>query len=84
MTNGSELKGKSAAALRAAGYLPLPRYWVTRDQMDLIMYMVRQNEEDVTRIRVEANALPELTEEERKRREIEKAWRKMKAGKEST
>lgn len=80
MSNGSELKGKSAAALRAAGYLPLPRYWVTRDQMDLIMYMVRQNAEDVTRIRREANSLPELTEEERKRREIEKAWRKMKTG----
>lgn len=84
MSNGSELKGKSAVALRAAGYLPLPRYWVTREQMDLIMYMVRQNEEDVTRIRVEANGLPELTEEERKKREVEKAWRKMKAGKEST
>lgn len=84
MSNGSELKGKSAAALRAAGYLPLPRYWVTREQMDLVMYMVRQNAEDVTRIRVEANSLPELTEEERKRREIEKAWRKMKAGKANT
>jgi len=84
MTNGSELKGKSAVALRAAGYLPLPRYWVTREQMDLIMYMVRQNEADVTRIRREANELPELTEEERKRREIEKAWRKMKTGKGST
>lgn len=83
MTNGSELKGKSAAALRAAGYLPLPRYWVTREQMDLIMYMVRQNEADVTRIRREANELPELTEEERKKREVDKAWRKMKAGKES-
>lgn len=76
MTNGSELKGRSATALRAAGYLPLPRYWVTREQMDLIMYMVRQNEADVTRIRVEANALPPLTEEERKQREIEKAWKR--------
>lgn len=84
MSNGSELKGRSAVALRAAGYLPLPRYWVTREQMDLIMYMVRQNEADVTRIRREANELPELTEEERKQREIEKAWRKMKAGKGST
>lgn len=83
MSNGSELKGKSASALRAAGYLPLPRYWVTREQMDLIMYMVRQNEADVTRIRREANELPELTEEERKKREVDKAWRKMKAGKES-
>ncbi len=76
MTNGSELKGKSAAALRAAGYLPLPRWWVTRDQMDLIMYMVRQNEADVTRIRIEANKLPPLTDEERKQREIEKAWKR--------
>lgn len=84
MSNGSELKGKSAVALRAAGYLPLPRYWVTKEQMDLIMYMVRQNEEDVTRIRAEANGLPELTAEERKRREVEKAWRKMKAGRANT
>lgn len=84
MSNGSELKGKSAAALRAAGYLPLPRYWVTREQMDLVMYMVRQNAEDVTRIRVEANSLPELTEEERKRKEMDKAWRKMKAGRANT
>lgn len=76
MTNGSELKGRSAAALRASGYLPLPRYWVTREQMDLIMYMVRQNEADVTRIRVEANALPPLTDEERRQREIEKAWKR--------
>lgn len=76
MTNGSELKGRSAAALRAAGYFPLPRYWVTREQMDLIMYMVRQNEADVTRIRVEANALPTLTDEERRQREIEKAWKR--------
>lgn len=82
MTNGSELKGRSAKALRAAGYLPLPRYWVTREQMDLVMYMVHQNAEDVTRIRVEANKLPTLTEEERKRREIEKAWKKI--GKVST
>lgn len=84
MSNGSELKGKSAAALRAAGYLPLPRYWVTREQMDLVMYMVRQNAQDVTRIRVEANSLPELTEEERKRKEMDKAWRKMKAGRANT
>lgn len=84
MSNGSELKGKSAAALRAAGYLPLPRYWVTREQMDLVMYMVRQNAEDVTRIRVEANSLPELTEEERKRKEMDKAWRRMKAGRANT
>lgn len=54
MTNGSELKGSSARALRAAGYLPLPRYWVTREQMDLILWMARQNEPEVTRIRVEA------------------------------
>lgn len=55
MTNGSELKGKSAKALRAAGYIPLPRLWVTREQMELVSYMAHQNNEDIKRIRTEVN-----------------------------
>ena len=43
MSNGSELKGRAAMALRAAGYKPLPRWWVTQEQLDLIEYMIRDN-----------------------------------------
>lgn len=51
MTNGSELKSPSAKALRAAGYIPLPRWWVTREQMDLIAYLIRDNVGEVNHIR---------------------------------
>ncbi len=79
MTNGSELKSPAAQALRAAGYKPLPRWWVTQEQMDLIAYMIRDNAEDVNRIRNAANAKP-LTREQ----EMDLAWQAMKAGKANT
>ena len=78
MSNGSELKSRGAMALRAAGYLPCPRLWLTAEQMALVEYMAKQNAEDVNRIRAEANR--PLTKEE----EIERAWQRMKAGKAST
>lgn len=55
MSNGSELKSPGAMALRAAGYKPLPRWWVTQEDLDLIEYMVRQYGDEVNRIRREAN-----------------------------
>ncbi len=55
MSNGSELKSRGAIALRAAGYKPCPRWWLTQDQMELVEYMARQNADDVNRIRNEAN-----------------------------
>jgi hypothetical protein len=72
MSNGSELKSAGAQALRAAGYIPLPRLWVTQDQLDLIIYMAKQNEDEVNRIRAAARAAdaPKLTREQ----EIEQAW----------
>ena len=76
MSNGSELKSKGAMALRAAGYIPLPRWWVTKEQLDLIEYMIRDNAAEVNRIRQEANTPAPLTKEE----EIELAWRRMKTG----
>lgn len=51
MSGGSELKSASARALRAAGYVPLPRWWVTKEQLDLIEYMIRDNAAEVNRIR---------------------------------
>lgn len=78
MTNGSELKSAGAMALRAAGYKPLPRWWVTHEQLELIEYMARQNAEEVNRIRAEAV----MTDEERKNMEIERAWQAMRAAEE--
>lgn len=78
MSNGSELKSPSAKALRAAGYLPLPRWWVKKEDLDLIEYMAKQHQAEVNRIRNEARAGMEaradgsssLTTEE----QIELAW----------
>lgn len=72
MSNGSELKSKGAMALRAAGFKPCPRWWLTQEQLDLVEYMAKQNQDEVNRIRAEANSRP-LTKEE----EIELAWKKI-------
>ena len=80
MSNGSELKSKSAQALRAAGYLPLPRLWVKEEEMGLIRYMAEKHADDVNRIRAAANGTPEMTDEERKRQEMNAAWEQMKRG----
>lgn len=80
MSNGSELKGSGAKALRAAGYRPCPRWWLTAEQLELVEYMAKQNEAEVNRIRRRAGEQPILTREE----QIELAWKKMKAGKANT
>lgn len=54
MSNGSELKSPAAIALRAAGFVPLPRWWVTREQLELVEYMARQNADAVNSIRSKA------------------------------
>jgi hypothetical protein len=43
-------------ALRAAGYKPCPRWWLTEEQMELVSYMARQNSTEVNRIRNMANS----------------------------
>lgn len=63
-----------AKALRAAGYKPCPRWWLTGEQMDLVEYMAKQNSDDVNRIRAEAQMKPIMTAEE----QIELAWSKWK------
>jgi hypothetical protein len=78
VSNNSELKSKGAQALRAAGYKPCPRWWLTAEQLALVEYMAKQNQDDVNRIRAEVNR--PMTKEE----EIERAWAKMKAGKGNT
>lgn len=49
-------------ALRAAGFKPCPRWWLTGEQLDLVEYMARQNAAEVNRIRAAArgdNTTPE-------------------------
>jgi hypothetical protein len=72
MSHGSELKSPGAMALRAAGYVPCPRWWLTAEQMELVAYMASQNSAEVNRIR--AGAV--MSEEERKAAEMEAAWAK--------
>lgn len=57
--NGSELKGNAAEKLRAAGYVPLPRWWVKRDEMDAIERIAMNHRDDVNRIRAAANRVDE-------------------------
>jgi hypothetical protein len=45
-----------AKALRQAGYVKLPAWWVTREQLELIEYMAQQNKADIDAIKERANA----------------------------
>ena len=38
-------------ALRRAGYIPLPRWWVTQDQYDVIERMAYGNKDEIWRIK---------------------------------
>lgn len=78
MTNGSELKSPGAQALRAAGYRPCPRWWLTEEQLELVAYMARQNQAEVNRIRSEANGRPKRALSREK--EIELAWSQQRRG----
>jgi hypothetical protein len=46
----------AARALRAAGYVKLPGWWVTQEQADLVEYMARQNIDKINAIKEKANA----------------------------
>lgn len=54
MSNGSELKSRSAKALRKAGFVPLPRLWVTYDQLEVIKRIAEGNRDVVNDIRRKA------------------------------
>ena len=43
-----------ARALRLAGYVKLPAWWVTEEQLQLIEYMAKQNLAEINRIKDEA------------------------------
>jgi hypothetical protein len=76
MSGGRELKSPGAMALRAAGYKPCPRWWLTEEQMELVAYMASQNSAEVNRIRSKA-AMPN---EERKAADLDAAWKNRKNG----
>jgi len=40
--------------LRLAGYVKLPAWWVTEEQLQLIEYMAKQNLAEITRIKDQA------------------------------
>jgi hypothetical protein len=63
----SQTKSKASEALRKAGYVQLPRWWATEDQIDLIYFMLKPNLPDIFAIR-HAN-------KEDKAADIEDAWR---------
>jgi hypothetical protein len=44
-----------ARALRLAGYVKLPAWWVRQDQLQLIEYMAKQNSAEINRIKDKAN-----------------------------
>jgi hypothetical protein len=45
-----------ASALRAAGYVRVPGgMWATQEQLDLILYMLRQNLPEINAIKERAN-----------------------------
>lgn len=48
-----------ATALRRAGYVKVPPYWVTGEQLELILYMAEQNKAEIDRIKDEAYDLPD-------------------------
>jgi hypothetical protein len=43
-----------AQALRRAGYVKLPAWWVTEEQLQLIEYMAKQNLAEINRIKDQA------------------------------
>ena len=46
----------AARALRAAGYVKLPGWWVKQSDLELIEYMARQRLPEVNAIKEKANA----------------------------
>lgn len=47
-----------ARALRRAGYIKLPAWWVTQEQFELIQYMTKQNLPEINAIKERANVWP--------------------------
>jgi hypothetical protein len=48
-----------ARALRLAGYVKLPAWWVTQEQFELIQYMTKQNLPEINKIKERAYEWPQ-------------------------
>lgn len=47
-------------ALRAAGFVRLPAWWVTREDLQVIHWMAHRHEEEINRIRREVRGSAKL------------------------
>jgi hypothetical protein len=45
----------AAQALRQAGFVKCPSWWITQDQLELIEYLARQNLDEINRIKDRIN-----------------------------
>jgi len=48
-----------ARALRLAGYVKLPAWWVTQEQFELVQYMTKQNLPEINKIKERAYEWPQ-------------------------
>jgi hypothetical protein len=46
-----------ARALRLAGFVKSPNFWVTREQYELILWMAQQNLPEINRIKAEEKSI---------------------------
>ena len=51
---GTPEHSQSAEALRAAGFVPLPRLWVRPEDLEMVNYMASKHADEVNEIRAEA------------------------------
>jgi hypothetical protein len=72
MGNGSEIKSHGAHALRAAGFVPLPRLWVRPEDLDLVYYMAEKHSAEISAIR--ARVIRENAKARKRQEEIDAAW----------
>lgn len=55
----------TADALRAAGYVRIPAWWVTPDELEVIYRMAHNHQSEINRIRAAARANRQKQEETR-------------------
>ena len=54
-----ESNSPGAQALRRAGYVKLPAWWVTQEQFELVQYMTKQNLPEINKIKERAYEWPQ-------------------------
>ena len=51
MTNNADLKSPVAEELRSMGFVPIPRLWVTQDQLSVIYRMAEGHRDIINEVR---------------------------------